>query len=616
MENSQTQQFEFKAEMKQLLHLIIHSLYTHPEIFIRELISNGSDALNKLRFHKLTDSNILSPDLPLSIHIRIDKDAATFSLEDSGIGMTKDELVANIGTIASSGTVSFLEQLKQTPNMDLGQLIGHFGVGFYSVFMVTDEVMIETRHYATDSQGYKWVSRGEDSFTIEEIEREQRGTTISFKLKDEFKQFAEEYAVRNAINKFSNFVDFPIYINDVEVNRVSAIWHKKKEDITDEELNEFYKFISNDYQNPLEHLVLNIEGNINFKAILFIPTTAPTALFRDVSEKSLQLYVNRVFIQDDAKELLPDYLRFVKGVVDCEDLPLNVSREFTQNSPLMQKIKSILVSKILQWLEDIATKSNELYLQIYKNFSSLLKTGINSDYANTSKVTELLRFETSKTNANECVSLKEYSLRMKGDQKDIYYIFGAARELLSNNPNLEYFKKNEIEVLFLTDPVDVFCIPYIHEYDGKHIVSIDKADIQIDEKNADNTINSDSNNTSIISIFKDILGDKVEDVIISKRLVTSPVTLVVGKSGMDPQMEKVMTLLNKDFQASKRILEINPTHPLLQNLERIAKENPKDERLSNAVYQLFESAMLIEGQIKDPNEFVQRMVFFMTDATK
>jgi molecular chaperone HtpG len=620
-----TNKYEFKAEMKELLHLIIHSLYTHPEIVIRELISNASDALNKLRFNKLTNADILNPDLPLFINIKIDKDNSTFSIEDTGIGMTKEELISNIGTIASSGTGEFLKHLNEVSapnsadNVDkLSQLIGHFGVGFYSVFMVTDEVTILTRNSANDSKAYKWISKGENDFIIEDAEKETRGTIISFKLKDEYKYFAEEYAIKNAINKFSNFVDFPIKINDVDVNRVSAIWQKKKEDISEDELNEFYKFITNDYSNPAEHLIVNIEGNINFKAILFISSTAPTALFRDITEKSLQLYVNRIFIQDDAKELLPDYLRFIKGVVDTEDLPLNVSREFTQSSPVMAKIKNILTSKILAWLEDIATKDNEKYLKIHTNFGSLFKTGLNSDFTNREKITELLRFETTKTKPGELISLKEYTLRMQSDQKDIYYIFGAVRELIENNPNIEYFKNKELEVLFMTDPIDVFCIPSIDHYDDKHLVSIDKADIPIDNTKDDskNAEEETNNSASIIKTFKEVLADKVEDVIVSKRLVSSPVTLVVGKKGMDSQTEKMMQLMDKNFQSSKRILEVNISHPLIQNLTRINSENNKDVKLINSINQLFEAAMLIEGQVKDPNEFIKRMISFMTDATK
>ncbi len=613
--------FEFKAEMKQLLHLIIHSLYTNPEIFIRELISNSSDALNKIRFRQLTDTNIIDANISLAINIQANKEDSSFSIEDSGIGMTKDELVNNIGTIASSGTTEFLNQLKaeNSGKADINQLIGKFGVGFYSVFMVTDEVTIETRSSELNSVAYKWISCGENNFTIEESDRQTRGTKISFKLKEEYKKYAEEYNIEQAINKFSNFVDFPIYINDKEIKRVTAIWQLKKEDITDEQLDEFYKFISNDYQKPLSHLVLNIEGNINFKSILFIPETAPAALFRDVNESTLHLYVNRVFIQNDAKALLPDYLRFVKGVVDTEDLPLNVSREFTQNSPVMAKIKNVLTSRILSWIEDLAAKESDQFRKFYDNFSSLLKTGLYTDFANKNKIIDLLRFESTKTKENEMISLKEYVLRMKSDQKEIYYISGTSRELVENNPNIEYFKKNEIEVLFFTDPVDVFIIPYIDNYEEKLIKSIDKTDIDFsvnDKKTDENAEKNTEEKTGIISKFKEILKDKVEDVVVSKRLVSSPVSLVVGNTGMDSQMEKVMQMINKDFQSSKKILEVNVNHKLIENLNRIYNENNNSEILETAINQLFESVLLIEGQIKDPNEFVKRMIGFMTEATE
>jgi molecular chaperone HtpG len=605
------EKIEFKAEMKQLLHLIINSLYIHPEIFVRELISNASDALNKVRFEQLTNNDVSNPELPLQIKIKLNKENQTFSIEDTGIGMTKDELISNIGTIANSGTLEFLEQCKQTKTQDVGQLIGHFGVGFYSIFMVTDEVELLTKSAASNSQAYKWISKGENDFTIEETEKEIRGTIISFKLKDEFKQFSEEYAVKNAINKFSNFVNFPIFINDTEVDRVVALWHKKKDDIKKEEVNEFYKFISNDYSNPVEHLLLNIEGNIEFKSILFIPETAPSAMFRDVGEKSLQLYVNRVFIQDDAKELLPEYLRFIKGVVETDDLPLNVSREFTQSSPVIQKIKNILVSKILAWLEDIATKEPTKYINIYKNYGSLFKTGLNSDFTNKDKIISLLRFETTKTKDNEYISFKDYTMRMKTEQKDIFYLFGSAKELLINNPNLEYFRKNDLEVILLTDPIDVFCIPYIYQYDEKNLISIEKAEIPTTE----NETKIEEETKDIISVFKEVLNDKIADVLESKRLVTSPVTLVVSRDGMDSQMEKVMQIIDKNFNTSKRILEVNLSHPLIVNIARLNKHADNGQQVQNVILQLFDSALLIEGQIKNPNEFVQRMIEFMTKAT-
>jgi molecular chaperone HtpG len=615
--NSTPNEFEFKAEMKQLLHIIVHSLYTNKDIFIRELVSNSSDALNKLRFRRLTDSNIIEPEKELKINITLDKDNKIFTIEDTGIGMTKDELIGKIGTVASSGTLEFLKLVKETDKPLDAQLIGQFGVGFYSVFMVTDEITIETRHADLNSKSFRWKSKGEDKFTIEEIDRPERGTKIYFKLNEEAATYIEDWNVKNILQKYSNFVNFPIYVNNEEVNKVTALWHKKKEDIKNEELNEFYKFISNDFQPPLGHLLLSIEGGVNFKALVFIPETAPPMLFRDAFEKSLQLYSKRVFIQDECKELLPDYLRFIRGVVDTEDLPLNVSREVTQSSPVMTKIKNVLTSKVLSLLEEWADKDKGKYEKFYNNFGSLFKTGINSDFTNKNKIVELLRFETSNQPKGELTSFNGYVSRMKPDQKNIYFISGDHRDIIERNPNLEYFRKKEIEVIFLTDPVDIFTIPYLNEYDGKPLQSIEKQEIGItkDEVSKGESIGEDVKK-SIISLFKDTLKDKVEDVIESMRLVESAATLVVGKQGFDPQMEKMMQMMDKQYSASKRILEINTSHPLIKNLAKLYIADSNNPILLNCINQLFEGALLIEGQLKSPNDFVRRMTQIMEEATK
>ncbi len=608
------QEFEYKAEMKQLLNLIIHSLYSKPDIFIRELVSNASDALNKYRFLRLTCNDTIRPEDEPEIRISLDKDSKTFSIEDNGIGMTFDDLVSNIGTVAGSGTLKFLEQLKDNPGGLDARMIGKFGVGFYSVFMVTDHVTIETRHARNDSKAYRWESLGEDRFTIDEIDRENKGTKISFKLKDEYVQFAEDFSVKQILNKYSNFVDFPVFVGEEKINKVAAIWQRKKEEVSEEELNEFYQFISNDYQPPLGHLHLSLEGTVNFKALLFIPSTAPMQLFVDTREKSLHLYSSKVFIQDDAKDLLPEYLRFVKGVVDTEDLPLNVSREVTQSSPVMAKIRGVLTTKILNLLEEWADKDKEKFEEFYRNFGPLFKTGLNSDYTNKQKITELIRFETSALKAGELTSFNGYVSRMKADQKTIYYISGTHRDQIEKNPNIEYFIKNGIEVIYLTDPVDIFTIPYIRDYSGKELQSIEKADLDLikPEKEEEKQAEFDS----LLKRFKEVLKDKVEDVIPSLRLVNSPATLVVGKEGLDPQMEKMMQMMDKQFTASKRILEVNTAHPLISNLFARLSANPGDEKIDRAINQIFEASMLIEGYMKSPVEFVNRMYDFMEEATK
>jgi molecular chaperone HtpG len=603
--------------MKKLLHLIVHSLYTHPEIFLRELISNSSDALNKIRFRSLTDKTILDPKADLKIAIGLDEKKKQFSIEDSGIGMTKDELINELGTVAHSGTLEFLQQVQKDKKVVDGNLIGQFGVGFYSIFMVTEEVIVETRHADSDSRGYRWTSSGEGTFIIEEIDRQERGTKISFTLKEEAAEFAEEYRVKEIIKKYSNFVDFQIYLGKEQVNRVTALWQQSKSEVKKEELEEFYKFISNDLAAPLGHLHLGIEGAVNFKALIFIPETAPPNFYREDLEKTLHLYSNKIFIQDNAKELLPEYLRFLKGVVDTEDLPLNVSREWIQSSPVITKIKNTLVTKFLGFLEDWTKTEPEKYRKFYKNFGPLFKTGVNSDFTNRDKIIDLLLFESTSTDPDQFTSLKNYVSRMKDNQKEIYYLSGENREIIKRNPNLEYFRKNDIEVLLLSDPVDIFIIPSIAEYDKKPLKSIEKVDLDFksDDEEKKEALNENLTK-SLIEVFKETLADKVEDVIESKRLVDSPVTLVGGKDALDSSMERMMKYMDTSFTGSKKILEINTGHPLIKNLSRINMGDSKDPILRKCILQLYEGALIINENLQSPSEFVQRMAEIMEKATE
>lgn len=613
---SQEQTFEFQTEMKQLLNLIIHSLYTHPEVFLRELISNSSDALNKVRFTQLTNTELLDADKELNIKISIDKEKHTFSIEDSGIGMDKDALINNIGTIARSGTKEFLAALKESNESGKEDLIGQFGVGFYSTFMVTDEVTVETRSSDKDSKGYKWTSKGEGSFSIEEIEKETRGTKISFTLNEKYQEFADEYRVKEVIKKYSNFANFPIYLGEDKINTVEALWQKSSSEIKDEELNEFYKYIANDFQDPMDHMQINLEGAVNFKALLFVPQTAPANLQQFQEAKSLTLYSNRIMIQEDCKDLLPEYLRFFKGVVDTSDLPLNVSREVAQNSPAMAKIGQVLTTRILKYLDKLASKDPEKFKKFYTNFGPLFKTGINSDFSNRDKLIELLRFETTTTKDGEFRTFKEYTLAMKTDQKEIYYVSGENREALLRNPNLEYFKKNEIEVILLSEPVDVFVVPGINEYDGKALKSIEHSDLDFmkkdeEKENAEET----KTNKDLLSVFKDVLKDKIEDVKTSNRLVDSPVTLVIGEKGMDTQMERMMKMMDKNFTGSQKVMEVNMEHPLIQNLANKSMGDKNDPMLKACIEQLYESSLLLEGNLKSPTDYVSRMMEIMEKAT-
>ncbi|NTU91602.1 MAG: molecular chaperone HtpG [Chlorobiaceae bacterium] len=616
-------EFEYKAEMKQLLDLIVHSLYTHPEIFLRELISNASDALSKVRFRLLSSEEGIDREGDLKITITVDPETRSFVIEDTGIGMTEEELIANLGTVARSGTLGFMEVLKAQQKGDGidANLIGQFGVGFYSVFMVTDEVSVETRSAETGSEGRRWRSNGQGTYTIEPAELVGRGTRISFTLKEEYKEFAEEYRLEQIIKKYSNFVDFPIFLGSRQVNSVTALWQRSKSDLKEEEVNEFYKFISNDFKEPLDYLHLSLEGAVSFKALLFIPSEAPMELLYQqgaLEKHGPQLYVKKVLIQHECRDLLPEYLRFVSGVVDTEDLSLNVSREMVQSSPVMSKIRQILTGKILGWFDTLAKEQPEKFRQFYKAFGPIIKIGLNTDFTNRDKLIDLLRFETTKTAEGEFVTLKQYVERMAEGQTEIYYHAGANRAQMLAHPNLEYFRKKELEVLLLSDPVDVFVIPSIFEYDKKPLKSIEKADID-----TTGTIESEGERLGaevtegVISLFREVLGDRVADVVESKRLVSSPVTLVSGKDAMDSQFEKVMKMMQQDMPASKKILEVNTSHPIIRNLAGKHAVGLKDDSVVRAaVLQLYEGALLLEGDLESVTEYVARMNELVEAATR
>lgn len=606
-------QYEFKAEMKQLLHLIIHSLYTHPEIFLRELVSNASDALNKVRFRQVTGETVAPPDLPFRISITADKEAHTVTIEDTGIGMTKEELIDRIGTVASSGTLEFLSRMKEQNAAVDGNLIGQFGVGFYSVFMVAEEATLETRSALPDQESWIWTSSGEGRYSIGPGTRTDRGTRITLKLREEAREFEDDWRIKSIIRKYSNFVDFPIFVGDEQVNKISALWHRRKEEMTEEELHEFYKFISNDWEDPLGHLTLSIEGRVNFKALVFFPKSAPPRMLDLRDQKSLHLYSNKVFIQDDCKELLPEYLRFVKGVVDTEDLPLNVSRELTQNSPVMTKMQEVLTSRILSHLEDWAKNDQEKFSTFTRQFGSLLKLGLNSDFANRDKLIALTRFETTKTGVGETCGFSDLISRMKEDQKELYYVSGEGRALVERNPNLEYFTAHDLEVILLTDPVDAFTIGQLGEVEGKKLVSIERADLELQDTTFDGVTPEDL--AALVREFTRLAGDRVESVHPSKRLVTSPAVLVTGKEGLDPQMERIMKLMNQDFASSKRILEIHPGHPLLRNLAALIRSNEKMHLVEECIAQVIDGAFLLDGREELIATAVGRMTEIMVEST-
>ncbi len=616
--------FEYKAEMKQLLDLIVHSLYTHPEIFLRELISNASDALGKARFRMLSSDEGIDREGELKITITVNPEDRSFVIEDTGIGMTEEELIANLGTVARSGTLGFMEAMKarQDGGAVDANLIGQFGVGFYSVFMVTDEVTVETRSAEPGATGWRWRSGGQGTYTVEPAERASRGTRISFVLKEEFKEFAEEHRLEQIIRKYSNFVDYPIFLADRQVNSVTALWQRSKSELQDDEVREFYKFISNDFQDPLDYLHISVEGAVSFKALLFIPSEAPMELlYRQgaLEQRGPQLYAKKVLIQQECRDLLPEYLRFVAGVVDTEDLSLNVSREMVQSSPVMSKIRQILTGKLLGWFETLASEQPEKFKTFYKAFGPIIKIGLNSDFTNRDKLIDLLRFETTRTAEGEMITLREYVGRMAADQGEIYYHAGSNRSQMLGHPNLEYFRKKDIEVLLLSDPVDLFVIPSIFEYDKKPLKSIEKADIDLSGTAVEpegERLGAEGA-AGVLALFREVLGDRVADVVESKRLVSSPVTLVSARDAMDSQLERMMKMMQQGGPASRKIIEVNTSHPIIRNLAgKYAVGLKEDPIVQAAVIQLYEGALLLEGDLETPADYVSRMHALVEAATR
>jgi molecular chaperone HtpG len=616
---SKIEEFKYEAEMSQLLNIIINSLYTHREVFLRELISNSCDALSKVRVEELTNKDILDAEQALKISLNIDEKKGVLEIDDNGIGMDKEELKLNLGTIAKSGTKEFLGKLKgeKSKATSIDDLIGQFGVGFYSVFMVCDEIIVESRSMNKDSQGFRWTSSGQGSYQIEPIKKENRGTKIIVKFNKNGSEFKSKFSIEQIVKKYSDFVPFPIYMEEKLINQNKAIWQKNEKDTTEEERNEFYKYLSKDFENPLAYKFLNIEGKVMFKALIFVPSKAPFQLFREQEESTLHLYVHRVFIQDNCKELLPQYLRFVKGVVDTESLNLNISREVTQKSPVMKKIESVLTSNILKMIEKWSEKDNDTFLKFYKEFGLILKEGIHYDLDRKERLIKLMRFESSALDSGELTSLSEYVSRMRSDQKEIYYIFGQDRETMLKNPNLEYCRSKDLEVLLLTDPIDEFLMPGIREFEGKPIQSVLKAEFKEDSaglEQKDKLGEADINELTLK--IKEVLGDKIQDVKVSNRLVDSPATLVPPKDSMDPHMERMMKMMNKEFKGSKYIFEFNPANKIIQNISAKHKVNPDNPAVKDVILHLYHTAQLMDGNLTKIGNYIHETYKFLEDVTK
>ena len=610
----------FQTEVSQLLKLIIHSLYSHKEIFLRELISNSSDALDKLRYLTLTKDDFKSFSFEPKVSIEFqDGDDPTLTITDTGIGMSKKELQDNLGTIARSGTKNFLSKLSGDAKKD-SQLIGQFGVGFYSSFMVADRVEVATKK-AGNKESWKWVSDGESGFEIKKDVKKDNGTSITLYLNEEGKEFASRWKIESLIKKYSDHIDFPIFLTYSEVdyddegkekgreiktdqvNDAKAFWTRSKSELKDKEYKEFYKSFSNDMEDPFDWVHFRAEGNLEFTILFFMPKKASADIFRADYQSGVKLYVNRVFITDDDKELLPPWLRFVKGVIDSSDLPLNVSREILQQNRIMAKIRSNSVKKILDRLKTIAGDKDR-YFEFYEQYGRLIKEGVYQDFEHKEALTDLLRFKS--TREDGLVSLREYVDRMREDQKSIYYITGQNQVSLRNSPLLEMYAKKDIEVLILDDEIDEIIITGVPKYDDKELKSVNRSGASDDfNEDADKEKKEEKSLKPVLKKMKKLLGDKVKDVKISSRLNDSPSCIVADENDPTAQMQEMMRSMGQmDMPEIKPILEINPNHDIVSKL----KEKTRQKSFDNIAYLLYEQALIQEGvKLEDPSGFVNRL---------
>lgn len=612
---------EFQAEVKQLLKLMIHSLYSNKEIFLRELISNASDACDKLRFEALSKTDLYEDDSELNIHIAYDKENKTLTITDNGIGMSRDEVVENIGTIANSGTKKFIDSLSGDQLKD-SHLIGQFGVGFYATFIVADKVTVKTRRAGLPAeQGVVWESAGEGDYTLETVEKASRGTEIILHIREGEEEFLDSWRLKNIIHTYSDHISLPILMpkessaedesvaEDEIVNKASALWARPKVDISDDEYNEFYKHIAHDFEEPMVWSHNKVEGNQSYTSLLYIPKHAPFDLYERDRKQGIKLYVKRVFIMDDTDHLMPTYLRFVRGIVDSDDLPLNVSREILQHNRVIEKIKSASVKKVLAMLESMAKDDEENYAKFWSTFGQVLKEGPIEDSTNKDRIAKLLRFSSTNTDANvQNVSLDDYVSRMKEAQEKIYFITADSFAAAKNSPHLEVFRRKGIEVLLLSDRVDEWLVEHLREFEGKKLQSVAKGDLDLgeiedeDDKKAQEKAEGDFKD--VVANVKVILNEKAKDVRITHRLTDSPSCLVLEQQDMGLQMQQIMRAAGQKMPDIKPILELNPEHPLVKQLKAMTAQ----EDLENWSNMLFDQAMLAEGgQLDDPAAFVKRL---------
>jgi molecular chaperone HtpG len=594
---------EFQAEARQLLQLMVHSIYSNKDIFLRELISNASDALDKLRLATLQDG-LEADTSDLHISLAVDTDARTLTVSDNGIGMTHEEVVSLIGTIAKSGTASLMAKLKEAGESP--ELIGQFGVGFYSTFMVADKVTLVTHKAGTEGHGTRWESAGEGTFTIDDAPDAPVGTTVTVHLRPEDTEdalfdYAAESKVREIVKRYSDFIAFPIKMGDETLNSMKALWARPRSEVSDEEYHQFYRHISHDWSDPLEIINMKAEGTFEYEALLFLPSRAPHDLFQRDARRGLQLYVKRVFIMDDSSELIPDYLRFVKGVVDAADLSLNISREILQQDRHIQMIRRRLVKKVLSTIKDLLSSSPDKYSVFWREFGRALKEGLLSDQDNQKAILDVCSFAT--TGGAEPTTLADYVSRMKEGQDEIYFLTGESRSQVENSPHMEAFQAQGYEVLILTDQVDEIWVEAVPDYDGKKFQSISRGEVDLPQNSDDP---SSSSFASLLTFLKGTLEERVKDVRLSHRLTTSAACLVSDDTDMSPMLEKMYRAMGQEGPRVKRILELNPDHPLIAGLRAAHDADASDAALPETAELLYGTALLAEGgDLDDPARFAK-----------
>ena len=625
-EKTVTETKEFQAEVKKLLDIVIHSLYTEREIFVRELISNAADALEKFRHESLSEKEVFDSHVPLEISIGVDDGAHTLTITDTGIGMTRDELEANLGTIAHSGSNTFLAELAEAAKKDVS-LIGQFGVGFYSAFMAAKKVRVLSRSYKPDAEGYEWSSDGSGTYTLTPEQGLRRGTKIIVELKDDAHEFADAEKIKDIITRYSNFVPFPIMVEGEKVNTVQALWTRNKNEIKEEEYTEFYKFIGNAFDDPMLRLHFSVDAPLAINALLFVPKENFERLGFGRMKSGVNLYCQKVLIEQHSDNILPEWLRFLKGVVDSEDLPLNISRQALQDSALVAKVKQVLTKRFLKFLGEQAKEDSEKYNGFFGEFGIYLKEGATVDYTYRDEIAKLLRFESSQSEPGKLISLEEYAGRMAEGQKDIYYINGSSRATIESGPYVEAFRKRNIEIIYTLEAIDDFVMNHVGEFDGKKLISADRADLDLSAiKSGDAVEDKETESAlepevikSLTGWIREALGDRVKEVIVSKRLVESPAIVVNPDGYMTSTMERVMQAARLEKgepfqQTGPKNLEINASHPLIRQLSLLRGED--EEFAKNVIEQIFDNALIQAGLMIDPRRMVERNYKILERATR